>query len=204
MTVVGGGIQAGGTLDSLHTGEQIIIGGLFVQLIFFGLFIVVSGVFHYRLVRDIPLKKRYSPLSMFRSRRSRSITHTSSTLSRASLSELPWKRQLYNLYIASALIMVRSIFRVVEYIGGNAGYLLSHEVYLYVFDALLMFFVMILFNWVHPSQVTDAHQKRLRSSSPMELQSSRDEVAVADEERMVGHREAKNGVRTGGWNTSRG
>lgn len=204
MTSVGGGIQAMGTLDSMHTGEQIIIGGLFVQLLFFGLFIVVAGIFHYRLVRDLPLKKRYSPLSLFKSRRSRPTMHASPTLPQANLAELPWKRQLFTLYIASALIMVRSIFRVVEYIGGNAGYLLSHEVYLYVFDAMLMFFVMVSFNWVHPSQVTDAYQKRLRSSSPMELQSSRDESTGVDEERMIRNPEAKNGVHTGGWTPSRG
>jgi hypothetical protein len=49
--------------------------------------------------------------------------------------------------------MVRSIFRVVEYLQGFSGYLLSHEVYLYVFDAVLMFCVMVIFNVVHPSEV---------------------------------------------------
>lgn len=187
-----------GTLDALHTGEKIIIGGLFVQLLFFGFFIVVSGVFHYRLSRDIPLKRRYSPLSLFKSRQSHEIVQAWSTVSRASIHDLPWKRHLFNLYFASALIMIRSIFRVVEYLGGNAGYLLSHEVYLYVFDALLMLFVMVSFNWAHPSQVTDAYQKRLRSASPMELQYSRDMTMGADEEHMMGRGEAKNGVRTGG------
>ena len=203
MVNLGGGIQATGTLDALHTGEKIIIGGLFVQLFFFGFFIVVSGVFHYRLSRDLPLKKRYSPLSIFKSRQSHQIVQPWSTVSRASLQDLPWKRHLFNLYFASALIMIRSIFRVVEYLGGNAGYLLSHEVYLYVFDALLMFFVMVSFNWAHPSQVTDAYQKRLRNASPMELQHSRDVSAGTDEEHMMGHREAKNGVRTGGRSGSR-
>jgi hypothetical protein len=193
-----------GTLESMHTGEQIIIGGLFVQLIFFGLFIAVSGVFHYRLVRDLPLKKRYGPSSLFKSRQSRPIAQTSSTVSRASLNDLPWKRHLFNLYFASALIMVRSIFRVAEYIGGNAGYLLSHEVYLYIFDAMLMLFVMVSFNWAHPSQVTDAHQKRLRSGSPLELRESHDVASGADEEQMLGHRDAKNGARAGGWSVSRG
>jgi len=49
--------------------------------------------------------------------------------------------------------MVRSIFRVVEYVQGFSGYLLSHEVYLYMFDSLLMFCVMVTFNVVHPSEV---------------------------------------------------
>lgn len=36
---------------------------------------------------------------------------------------------------------------------GNDGYLISHEVYLYVFDAMLMFLVMVIFAIVHPSEI---------------------------------------------------
>jgi hypothetical protein len=206
----GGGIQAMGTLDSLHLGEHIIIGGLFVQLIFFAFFIVVAGVFHYRLVKDRPIQNRYTPSSLFKSRKHRQISSSSSTtpmsavLSQAALSELPWKRHLLNLYFTSALIMIRSIFRVVEYIGGNAGYLLSHEVFLYFFDATLMLFVMVSFNWVHPSRVTDAYQKRLRGGSPIELQRTRDELLGRDEEQMAKSNVAKGGVRGDGWKPSRG
>ncbi|KNG49980.1 c6 zinc finger domain protein [Stemphylium lycopersici] len=201
----GGGIQAGGTVDSMHLGEQIIIGGLFVQLIFFGLFIVVSAVFHYRLVRDLPLKKRYGPSLLLKSRRNRQSTiSATSVLSRNELYELPWKRHLFTLYVASTLILIRSIFRVVEYIQGNAGYLLSNEVFLYVFDATLMLFVMLAFNWIHPSQVTETYQKRLRGGSHLELQQSGDDSFIQDEEQMADSRGTKNGMRTGGWTPSRG
>lgn len=57
------------------------------------------------------------------------------------------------LYVASGLIVVRSDFRAVEYLQGFDGYLLRHEAYLYIFDALLMFLVMMLFNVIHPSEV---------------------------------------------------
>lgn len=70
------------------------------------------------------------------------------------------QRQMYALYTASALIMIRSIFRVVEYVQGNNGFLLRREVFLYLFDALLMLIVMVIFNWVHPAEVTDLHHKR--------------------------------------------
>jgi hypothetical protein len=199
-----------GTLDSLHLGERIIIGGLFVQLIFFAFFIVVAGVFHYRLVKNQPIQNRYTLSSLFKSRKHRQISSSSSimpisaVLSQAALSDLPWQRHLFNLYFTSALIMIRSIFRVVEYIGGNAGYLLSHEVFLYVFDATLMLFVMVSFNWAHPSQVTDAYQKRLKDGSPVELQRTREELLGRDEEQLVESSEAKGGVRVDGWKPSRG
>ncbi|PVH70445.1 RTA1 domain protein [Cadophora sp. DSE1049] len=121
----GGGIQASGTATSLTTGSHIIVGGLFVQLIFFGLFIIVAIVFHMRM-------------------------HSAPTV--ASLS-VPWKTHMYTLYATSLLIMIRSIFRVVEYLQGFSGYILSHEIYLYIFDACLMFAVMVIFNFIHPSEI---------------------------------------------------
>jgi len=69
------------------------------------------------------------------------------------------------LYIASALIMIRSIVRVAQYLQGNNGYLLRREIFLYIFDALLMLFVMVLFNCVHPAEITDLYQERLSRRS---------------------------------------
>lgn len=170
--------MAMGTLNSMELGEKIIIGGLFVQLIFFTLFVCVAGDFHRRLIKDQPIEKRYTPSALFRKSRHNRIRSSNSpitaTLSREAIHELPWKRHLYVLYATSALILVRSIFRIIEYIQGNAGYLLSHEVFLYIFDATLMFLVMVLFNWVHPSQVTDLYQKRQSAQGVVQLQDTRD------------------------------
>ena len=176
---IGGGIQAMGTLNGMELGEKIIIGGLFVQLIFFTLFVFVSWDFHRRLLKDLPIKNRYSPASLFRNARrdlfDSSNGSVAAVLSRDVINELPWKRHLYILYATSALILIRSIFRIIEYIQGNSGYLLSHEVYLYVFDAVLMFIVMVLFNWIHPSQVTDLYRKRQAAPATIELQRTRHE-----------------------------
>ena len=49
--------------------------------------------------------------------------------------------------------MVRSVFRAIEYLQGDDGYLLAREAYLYVFDAVLMLIVMLLFNVVHPAEL---------------------------------------------------
>ncbi|KAF4478567.1 hypothetical protein FAGAP_12319 [Fusarium agapanthi] len=57
----------------------------------------------------------------------------------------PWKLDLKVLYTVSTIILVRSIFRVVEYLQGNAGYLVSREIFLYIFYALLMALVMVVF-----------------------------------------------------------
>lgn len=135
----GGGIQAGKTLQSLHTGQNVLLAGLLLQIVFFGLFVIVAGIFHHRLIKH----QGHNPAVM----------------------SLPWKKHIYTLYGASALIMVRSIVRVVEYLLGNDGYLLRHEPFLYVFDATLMFLVMVLFNFVHPSEITALMKRNAEHNS---------------------------------------
>jgi hypothetical protein len=122
----GGGIQAAGSLDLLHLGEKIIIAGLFVQVLFFGIFLVVAINFDLRYRRA--------------SRSTKSPGNRRLTIAMSAL------------HTTSALIMVRSIFRVVEYIMGNNGFLLRHEYFLYIFDATLMFMVMIIFIVAHPTK----------------------------------------------------
>lgn len=113
--------------DGMEMGENIILGGLFVQIIIFGLFAVTSAIFHRRIRRHRP---------------STSLDYGSN-----------WEKIMIMLYVVSALIMVRSIFRVVEYIMGYDGYLLAHEWTLYVFDATLMFGVVVMFAWRFPGDL---------------------------------------------------
>ncbi|KAK7414843.1 hypothetical protein QQX98_006358 [Neonectria punicea] len=87
-----------------------------VQIVIFGLFVVTAVLFHYKL--------------------SRNLTTT------AASGEITWQRYLHVRYGASFLILVRSIFRVIEYLQGNGGYLISHEMFLYLFDAVPMAAVM--------------------------------------------------------------
>ncbi len=57
------------------------------------------------------------------------------------------------LAIAAVIIILRCIFRVVEFAQGHGGYLASHEVYMYVFDTLPMFAVQVLFHVVRADDV---------------------------------------------------
>lgn len=85
---------------------------------------------------------------------------------------LPWTRHMYSLYAVSILIFVRSIVRVVEFIQGFEGYIYSHEVFLYVFDATMMFIAMAILNTVHPGEVAaiirgQQQEKDVESGSEM-------------------------------------
>ena len=56
------------------------------------------------------------------------------------------------LYTVSILILVRCIYRVIEYIQGEQdGYLFTHEWTIYVLDAALMFIAMVTFFVWHPN-----------------------------------------------------
>ncbi|GKZ34473.1 hypothetical protein AbraIFM66950_004748 [Aspergillus brasiliensis] len=65
----------------------------------------------------------------------------------------PWKYHMYTLFAVSILILVRSIYRVVEYAMGYNGYLLTHEWPLYVFDCVLMWLVMVIWAVRYPGDI---------------------------------------------------
>ncbi|KAI9150325.1 Protein RTA1 [Paramyrothecium foliicola] len=133
----GAGMMAAG--DNPKPGEAAVIVGLIIQILFFGLFVVAAVIFHRRFI-SYSISAGASPMNDF-----------------------GWEAMMNMLYATSGLILVRCIFRVIEYIGGSDGYLLSNEWPLYIFDAVLMVITMGIFYWWYPSNVQQA--KRLGSES---------------------------------------
>lgn len=148
--IQGGGagfmVQGGGA-DSMKTGQNIVVGGLVLQVLMFAFFIVTGLHFNIRF------------------RRHASTTETSA--------RIPWQGTLNMLYVTSSFVMVRNIFRVVEYVGGSDGYLLSTEWPLYIFDGVLMLFTMSYFFWRYPSEI-----KLDGSQQGMQLRSVDEESVV--------------------------
>ncbi|KAI8942623.1 hypothetical protein NX059_000677 [Plenodomus lindquistii] len=79
-------------------GNNIILSGLGIQVVFFAFFMIVTVVFHTRI--------------------NRRPTATSLATS------APWRRSLWVLYFASVLILVRSLFRMMKYAQGSDGVLM--------------------------------------------------------------------------------
>lgn len=94
------------------SGKAMVVLGLVIQILSFGLFMVTSVVFHKRVVNDFTLK--------------------------ISVVGLPWKRLMRLMYVVGVLILARSVFRLVEYVQGMEGYSMTHEWTLYVFDGVPM------------------------------------------------------------------
>lgn len=63
-----------------------------------------------------------------------------------------WFNVLKAVYISSILILVRSIFRMVEFAEGTEGYSLRHEWMFWVFEGLLTIFALLIFCVWHPSK----------------------------------------------------
>ncbi|KAB5522893.1 RTA-like protein [Coniochaeta sp. 2T2.1] len=124
----GAGIMVGGDGNSMKTGENVVVAGLILQVVMFGVFIVTGLHFNVRFRKNAPVER---------------------------WAHVPWQRTLNMLYVTSSFVMVRNIFRVVEYVGGNDGYLLSTEWPIYVFDGVLMLATMSWFFWRYPSEIKE-------------------------------------------------
>ena len=113
---------------NLHTvTTAVVIVGLAIQLISFMIFGLCAVVFHVRI------RRRPTACS--------------------SRGDLRWIRTLYMLYAVSVLILIRSVFRIIEYAFGNEGYPITHEWTLYCFDSIPMVLVAITFFIFYPSNL---------------------------------------------------
>lgn len=118
--------MAAGTVSAMNVGANIVIGGLAIQLLFFGFFVVVSVVLHWRVKSSSP-----------------SLSHSPGRSKK-------WESIMWALYAACFLILVRSIFRVAEFVEGNDGFIMKKEYLLYIFDACLMALTGIVLALVYP------------------------------------------------------
>ncbi|CAD0108434.1 unnamed protein product, partial [Aureobasidium uvarum] len=123
----GGGLQAIGTLHMYSLGADIVIAGLVLQIVVFCLFVAVAVSFHLRLRKQPTAGGACPPLD--------------------------WEKHMYTLYVASAMILLRNLVRVIEYAQGNDGFVVSHESMLYIFDACMMLAVVVLPLVIHPGQI---------------------------------------------------
>ncbi|PYI33261.1 RTA1-domain-containing protein [Aspergillus indologenus CBS 114.80] len=124
----GGGLLAkSNSSTTTKTANWIVIAGLAIQIVFFAAFILVSAMFHWRM-RSHPTR-------------------------RAHRTRVPWSGFLWVLYLTNALILGRSVFRVVEFAMGRDGVLQRREVWLYVFDGGVMALAMLLLLVWHPSRL---------------------------------------------------
>ena len=126
--MAGSAMQTSNDPSGVQLGQHIVIGGLIVQLIALGWFIFETSILHIRL----------------------SNGPTAITLKDPSIS---WKPTLWTVRCVSVLIFIRSLYRLIEFVGGSDSTFAKHEVFLYIFDASLLSISVFLFVVVHPGRL---------------------------------------------------
>lgn len=138
--LAGAGMQATTSDGVRKTGGTVVLVGLFFHLALFSFFIINIIVFHMRNARSPSL-----------------------------LSDHPrvpnWRLRMYALYLASVFVQVRNIVRIAEYIQGPDGFVMSHEVFIYLFDAVLMWLAMSVFLVIHPGKLVKRARRVAKSLS---------------------------------------
>ncbi|OJJ78141.1 hypothetical protein ASPBRDRAFT_50924 [Aspergillus brasiliensis CBS 101740] len=122
----GGAMLANDTTAS--QGQNIMKVGVVVQLLFFGLFIATIIVFNMRLSKQGSSTKNI----------------------------VPWKKHIVALYSTGTLIMIRSIFRLVEFVESTDGPLSRYEWLSYIFDAVMILITCAILNYIHPGEIKGA------------------------------------------------
>ncbi|KAJ4212404.1 hypothetical protein NW759_011792 [Fusarium solani] len=123
----GAGMLANDDDNKVATGNKIVVAGLILQVLLFIGFMICCLVFHLRYKAHLT--------------------------DNFAVSDVPWKSCLHMLYWTSMMVLVRNVFRVIEYIMDKEGYLQQYEWPTFVFDSVLMFLVMVAFYIWYPSNL---------------------------------------------------
>lgn len=75
------------------------------------------------------------------------------------------QRVFWALYTCTTLLLVRNIFRLIEFSQGFHGWLARHEVFFYVFDALLMFLLLMVNTFFHFGFYLNAYRREVKQVS---------------------------------------
>ncbi|KAL2072024.1 hypothetical protein VTL71DRAFT_11367 [Oculimacula yallundae] len=124
---VGAILPASGDPSSITKARMILLAGLITQLVALSLFLCTSWHVHRRLNRD-------PPELLLRDR------------------SLRWQKYLWGIEVVTVLMIIRSLVRTIEYAQGTGGFVITHEEFIYVFDAAIMVAVMAVLLVVYPGR----------------------------------------------------
>lgn len=165
IQVAGTGMQVTTSTDTQHIGGIVTVVGLIFQILVFALFVAMVWKFLCRC----RLQDRTDMV--------------------------PWKRYIVALLAACALIVLRNLVRGIEHAQGAGSYISTHEAFAYIFEALFMLAVVVLFLIYQPGRLQRS-LRLLKSSVHMEMQTttgSQNEglMPKSDERRYQPHRASR-------------
>jgi len=127
--LVGSAILGSGDASAVTTSKTMILSGLIAQLVALSFFVVNCWHVYRRCASDPFLGSEKQDLSFV------------------------WQNHFRAIMLVALVMIVRSAVRMAEYLQGSDGFIASHEVFIYVFDAFPMLLVMIVFLVIHPGRL---------------------------------------------------
>ena len=121
-------LPASGDPQAIKNARIILLAGLITQFVALALFMFTCWHAFRRIQRNSPWPLVADPI-------------------------VKWQRYFFVIEFVTVLMIVRSVVRSIEYLQGEGGFIISHEAFVYVFDALLMFIVMAMLGIVHPGRL---------------------------------------------------
>jgi len=133
---MGGGISSGAqnSQSQANLGAHIALGGTIFQLIAIAAYCALAAEFLVRYTKDWPMR-RSTPLpgEVLRGTTDRRLN-----------------RMLYAMFIMTVFIVIRTIYRVVEFVNGWNGKVISTQWLFNVFDGTMIALAMLTLNLFHP------------------------------------------------------
>jgi hypothetical protein len=129
FTQIGGaGVQVTGDANIMDIGKKVVLAGLVFSLVVFAFFVWIAATLHRRLQK--------APTNLL-------IMNP----------DIHWQRYMWALYVACSALMVRNLVRTIQFGSSENSPINTKEVYIYVFDAFLMFFSMFVLVVYHPGRL---------------------------------------------------
>ncbi|EST07951.1 RTA-like protein [Kalmanozyma brasiliensis GHG001] len=139
VQIAAGGLQATGALNLVDVGDKMFLTGVSLQgasYIFFTLLLT------------------YATVLIIREGARNNAGYIKSDLIMGL--EKPVFALVAGLYLSSIFIIIRSIYRIIEFSQGYGGYLVSHEIYLFVLDAAPLLVAVGIWAVMWPSSLLES------------------------------------------------
>ena len=125
VQIAGLGLRATTSESVQETGRTVIIIGLIVQILLTAGYLLLAWKFYAKMCN----------------------------LNATLLPPTSWRRHLVVLLVSTACLLLRNLVRTVEYAEGANGFVATHEVFLYLFDALPMAAISMMLLVCHPGRL---------------------------------------------------
>ncbi|KKK16093.1 hypothetical protein P175DRAFT_0426608 [Aspergillus ochraceoroseus IBT 24754] len=138
--ITSGNGESKDAIDQFNRGRDLAIGGVALQLVAFGIFTVAAIRFNFtskKFIQSAPEQLEAQTDLAF------SVENKPT--------EASWPSLLRVVNLTTLMILIRSVYRLVEFTETQLGYINTHEWCMYVFDAVPIYPCVALFIYWHPS-----------------------------------------------------